>query len=221
MKSNSPISALSPVVALAFLAVAACGGQPESGATADEGTVSEQEAPDQAMAAADEPGAEAGTEEGEEHGREGEGGEDGGGAEHRAGREAGEHDEGGEHGEDRERGEHGEGGEHGDEEHGEEGEESGEYLSRAQSWDATRRGIWLRLAFDADRDAFVGTVENTTDAAACAVRVEVHLMNGPELGPTERRDLAPGESAAVELSAGGESFEEWTAHPEISACQAN
>ena len=76
----------------------------------------------------------------------------------------------------------------------------------------------LTLAFDGDRGAFVGTVENTTEATICAVRVEVHLAGGPELGPTERRDLGAGASMAIELPAGGESFESWTAHPESSAC---
>lgn len=140
------------------------------------------------------------------------------------GAEQGEHDERGERGESehREGGEHAAGGEHaeGDEhgEGGEEGEESGEYIGRAESWDATRRGIRLTLAFDEERDAFVGMVENTTEGTVCAVRVEVHLAGGPELGPTERQDLGAGESAAVELSAEGEDFESWTAHPETSAC---
>jgi len=213
---NSPSgSTVSALVAFALFAVAACGGEPESSSGESEGANTGQESAAQAMAA--EGGEHPAGVEGDEGGEAGEGGE---------GREAGEHDEGGEHGEEGEggehgegeRGEHAEGEEHGGEEHGEEGEESGEYLSRAQSWDATRRGIRLRLTFDAERDGFVGTVENTTDATVCAVRVEVHLRPGPELGPTDRKDLAPGESAAVELAAGGESFEEWTAHPEISAC---
>ena len=93
-------------------------------------------------------------------------------------------------------------------------------MDRGDEWDATRRGIRLRLAFDAERDAFTGTVENTTDGTVCAVRVEVHLAGGPELGPTERRDLGPGESAGVELPAQGEDFDGWTAHPETSACDA-
>jgi hypothetical protein len=64
----------------------------------------------------------------------------------------------------------------------------------------------------------VGTVENTTERALCAVRVEVHLAGGPELGPTERTDLAAGERLDVVLPNGGEAFETWTAHPEVSAC---
>ena len=117
-----------------------------------------------------------------------------------------------------EEGEHSEGGEHGEEGEGGEGEESGEYLGRDETWDATRRGARLTLSFDPARGVFAGTVENTTEATLCAVRIEVHLAGGPELGPTERTDLEAGQSVAVELSAGGESFESWTAHPEMSAC---
>ena len=122
-------------------------------------------------------------------------------------------------------GEHGEGegregeGEHGEEgEQGEEGEESGEYLEPTATWDATRRGARLILSFDAAQGAFVGTVENTTQQMLCAVRVEVHLSGGPELGPTPRTDIPPGQLSDVALSAEGESFDAWTAHPEVSAC---
>ncbi|MDE2719750.1 MBL fold metallo-hydrolase [Candidatus Palauibacter polyketidifaciens] len=140
------------------------------------------------------------------------------------GEEVGEHEEGGEH--DREgregRGEHdGESGEHGGEgghDEGDEGEESGEYIERDATWDATRRGARLILSYDPGRDAFVGTVENTTDETLCAVRVEVHLSSGTELGPTQRTNVDPGGTTEVELAAGGEAFERWTAHPEMSRC---
>ena len=112
----------------------------------------------------------------------------------------------------------GEGGEH---DEGGEGEESGEYIARDESWDATRRGMRLQLSFDPAEDAFTGTVENTTQETICAVRVEVHLSGSIELGPTERTDLAPGESVAIELPAEGSDFEVWTAHPEQSACSGD
>ena len=143
--------------------------------------------------------------EGEHSGSEGEG-------EHGGSEGEGEH--GGSGGE----GEHGESegeGEHGD---GEEGEESGEYIGREDTWDATRRGARLALSFDPASNAFVGTVENTTGQTLCAVRVEVHLSTGIELGPTERTDLPSGETTVVELSTEGEAFDTWTAHPEISPC---
>ncbi len=128
--------------------------------------------------------------------------------EHAEGREAGEHEgEGGEH--DGESGEHDEGGE---------GEESGVYIAADETWDAVRRGARLVLAYDAAADAFVGAVENTTGDTLCAVRVEVHLAGGTELGPTERTDVPAGETTQIRLPAEGHTFESWTAHPELSAC---
>ena len=125
---------------------------------------------------------------------------------------AGEHasSEGGnEHGEDGEGGEHGSGGER---------EESGEQIRAEDTWDATRNGARLVLSFDSASNAFVGTVENTTQQTLCAVRVEVHLSTGTELGPTERTDLPSGGTIGVELPTAGEVFDTWTAHPEISPC---
>jgi len=155
----------------------------------------------------------------DEDGEHEEGGEHDGEGEHDEGREGrGEHD-----GDGREaRGEHdGENGEHGGEgghDEGDEGEESGEYIERNETWDATRRGARLILSYDPAQDVFAGTVENTTDETLCAVRVEVHLSSGTELGPTQRTDLAPGASTTVELETAGEAFERWTAHPEMSRC---
>ena len=112
--------------------------------------------------------------------------------------------------------------EHGDAEegrgHDEEGEESGVYIGAEETWDVTRRGVRLVLSFDAASNAFVGTVENVTRQTLCAVRVEVHLSVGTELGPTERTDLRPGETTAVRLPTAGGTFDAWTAHPETSQC---
>ena len=196
---RSPAHAALPfVVTLALLAANGCGGQPESNLDESPDAAPAQETPSGDMAR------EAGNPAAEGTGEAGE---------HREGDEEGEHREGGEHEGDGEHGEHGEGGEH-----GEEGEESGEYIGRTQTWDATRRGMRLTLSFDEAQGAFTGTVENTTEATICNVRVEVHLSNGTELGPTAGQDLEPGESAATRLPSGGESFERWTAHPESSRC---
>ncbi len=114
--------------------------------------------------------------------------------------------------------EHGEGGERG--EHGSEGEgeESGEQIGREDTWDATRNGARLVLSFDPASNAFMGTVENTTRQTLCAVRVEVHLSTGTELGPTKRTDLPSGATTVVEVPTAGEVFDTWTAHPEVSPC---
>lgn len=190
--------ALACIVLLAALAASGCGGEPESSPDERPEAVSGQESPtaDMGLEAED-----ADAERAEEAGEHGEGGE------------GGEHDGDGEHEGDGEHGEHAEGGEH-----GEEGEESGEYVGRTQTWHATRRGMRLTLSFDETQSAFTGTVENTTRATICNVRVEVHLSDGPELGPTAGLDLQPGESAPARLPSGGASFERWTAHPEASRC---
>jgi hypothetical protein len=74
------------------------------------------------------------------------------------------------------------------------------------------------LRFNPASNAVEGTVENTTQNRLCAVRVEVHLSTGTELGPTPRVDLPAGEKMDVTLATEGEAFDSWTAHPEMSAC---
>jgi hypothetical protein len=140
------------------------------------------------------------------------------GGEHAEGgeaREGGEHNEGGEA---REGGEHNEGVEAGEGGHDEEGEESGVYIGAAETWDVLRNGAQLVLSFNSESNTFVGTVENTTEQQLCAIRVEVHLDSGTELGPTARVDLAAGQTTNVTLATEGEAFESFTAHPEMSPC---
>lgn len=154
-------------------------------------------------------------EEAGEHAIAESGGEHAEGAE-REGEHGGEAREGGEHSEGGEGGEHE--GEHGGEGHDEEGEESGVYIAKADTWDVTRRGARLILSFDSESGAFVGTVENTSPVRICAVRVEVHLDTGTELGPTDRVDLDPGATTSVALATAAEAFGSFTAHPEMSPC---
>ncbi|MHC4180320.1 MAG: FxLYD domain-containing protein [Planctomycetota bacterium] len=73
------------------------------------------------------------------------------------------------------------------------------------------------MAYDAKSNSFNGTVENTTDKTLKRVRVEVHLSNGKELGPTTPADLEPGEKRGVKLTATSEDFDGWTAHPEVGS----
>lgn len=105
------------------------------------------------------------------------------------------------------------------EEGGGEGEESAQQFTKDQVYDHVRNGVRLKLAYDATTNAFVGTVENTTDQTVSRVRVEVHLSNGIELGPTTPNDLAPGQKINVELSAAGQDFSKWSAHPEVGSSE--
>ncbi len=135
--------------------------------------------------------------------------------------EAGEHAGGAqssEHAGGSEAGEHGAGaaaGEGGGSGAGGHGEESGAQYAPDQTFDQTRAGARLILAYDAAAQAFTGTVENTTSAALSQVRVEVHLSNGVELGPTTPVDLAPGQVIDVTLPAPNQTFTAWNAHPEV------
>ena len=107
-----------------------------------------------------------------------------------------------------------ESGEHnGSSESSEEGEESGTQLTLSDTYDEVRAGARLVLSYDAD--AFTGTVENTTDATLKQVRVEVHLSNGTELGPTTPVDHTPGQVADITQPATAEQFTSWSAHPEV------
>jgi hypothetical protein len=122
----------------------------------------------------------------------------------------------GEHAGEGERGEHAEkvGGEHAGE-----GEEAGPQISKDGTHDEVRKGARLILSFDIESSSFIGTVENVTEKTLSRVRVEVHLSNGKELGPTKPIELAPGKKADVKLSAEGQSFTWWKAHAEVGASE--
>ena len=100
-----------------------------------------------------------------------------------------------------------------------EGEESGQQFAKNETYDHVRNGVRLKLVYDAKTNAFVGTVENTTNQTLSKVRVEVHLSNGIELGPTTLTDLAPDQTINVELSAAGQDFNKWSAHPEVGSSE--
>ena len=113
--------------------------------------------------------------------------------------------------------EHGRGGETGNESVGPGGEEGdfANMLALDESHDAVRSGARLILAYDAAINSFKGTVENTTGGVLDMVRVEVHLSNGVELGPTTPTNLGPGHVVDVNLPATEASFSGWTAHVEV------
>ena len=128
---------------------------------------------------------------------------------------SGEHGTGGEEG-----GDAGseEGGGAGSEEGGDAGSEEGGgagVLGLDETHDAVRSGARLILRYDAPSNSFKGTVENTTNGVLERVRVEVHLSNGTELGPTTPTDMAPGEVVSINLPAISASFTRWTAHAEV------
>ena len=88
-------------------------------------------------------------------------------------------------------------------------------LAPDETFDAVRGGARLVLNYDAGSNSFIGTVENTTNSVLTRVRIEVHLSNGTELGPTTPMDMAPGAVATVILPSTQEPFTGWIAHAEV------
>ena len=102
----------------------------------------------------------------------------------------------------------------------ESGASAGEEGSRAnlapdETFDAVRAGARLVLNYDTASNSFIGTVENTTNSVLTRVRIEVHLSNGTELGPTTPMDMAPGAVVTVVLPSTQEPFTGWIAHAEV------
>ena len=119
-------------------------------------------------------------------------------------------------------GEHGSGGESGGEGAGEGSGSGGEEASAAnlaldETFDQVRAGARLILIYDAPSNSFRGTVENTTNNVLSRVRIEVHLSNGTELGPTVPVDMAPGEVLAINMAATPEPFTGWIPHAEVGS----
>ncbi len=106
-----------------------------------------------------------------------------------------------------------------EEEHAGEGEEANPRIDKDGTHDEVRKGVRLILSFDNESSSFIGTVENVTEKTVSRVRVEVHLSNGTELGPTQPIDLAPGKKVDVGLSAEGQSFDWWKAHAETGVSE--
>ena len=90
-------------------------------------------------------------------------------------------------------------------------------LAPDETFDMVRSGARLILNYDAASNSFKGTVENTTNNVLTQVRIEVHLSNGTELGPTTPIDLAPGEVAPVDLPSTAAPFTGWTPHAEVGS----
>ena len=95
--------------------------------------------------------------------------------------------------------------------------ESGKRYSPTETAEETRNGVKLVISYNSTSEQFSGTITNTTDTTVTDVRVEIHLSNGTELGPTPRVDLAANESKPVTLDASGQSFTWYSVHVEVGS----
>ncbi len=146
--------------------------------------------------------------EGAGHDRDGEG----------HGKEVKGHDNDSRHKMSKERGEHleGERGEHNrDTGESREGEEDGTQFSLNDTYNVTKHGVQLILKYDRSSNAFKGYMLNTTVKNIERARVEVHLSNGTELGPTKAITLAPKMKQEVVLKATDKPFKSWSTHAEV------
>ena len=101
--------------------------------------------------------------------------------------------------------------------HVESSEESGTQFGMNHTYDVVRNGVRMILSFDAESSFFIGSVKNNTNETIRKVRVEVHLSNGVELGPTSPGDLPSGEMRIIKLPAVGQEFSTWSAHAETGS----
>ncbi len=94
-------------------------------------------------------------------------------------------------------------------------EESATQYDLTETYNEVRAGARLIVSYDAVNNSFMGTVENTTNSTLTQVRVEIHLSNGTELGPTPAADLAASARRDITLQATTTPFATWSAHPEV------
>ena len=106
--------------------------------------------------------------------------------------------------------------EHSRDEGGEgENEESGTTYALDETYNFTRKGTRLIINYNRDNNEFIGTVENITEMILESVRVEIHLSNGIEIGPTTPVDLKPGEKISLKMSGTKDPFNGWIPHAEV------
>lgn len=95
--------------------------------------------------------------------------------------------------------------------------ESGTRYDRLETATETRNGVNLVISYTSSAQRFDGTVTNTTGSTVTDVRVEIHLSNGNELGPSPRVDLTAGQVHNVTLDASGQDFNWYSVHVEIGS----
>ncbi len=93
-------------------------------------------------------------------------------------------------------------------------------LALNQIYDVTRNGARLVMRYDEANNRFMGKVVNMTNATLMRARVEIHLSNGVELGPTNPTDIPPGYQLSVMIPATAQAFDSWAPHAEFGLGEA-
>lgn len=95
------------------------------------------------------------------------------------------------------------------------GEEDGSRLRKTEVYNVTKRGVELVLKYNKRTNAFQGYMKNITRKVIKRARVEIHLSNGIELGPTKPVNLGTNERRSLSIKASHKAFKTWNAHAEI------
>lgn len=95
--------------------------------------------------------------------------------------------------------------------------ESGTRWNPGETATDSRRGVDLTISYNATTQQFDGSVTNTNGSAVTDVRVEIHLSNGTELGPTPRVGIGANETKSVTLDASGHNFSWYSVHVELGS----
>ncbi|MCL3782677.1 hypothetical protein EMN47_20010 [Prolixibacteraceae bacterium JC049] len=97
------------------------------------------------------------------------------------------------------------------------GEEDGTQFTQQQTYNVIKKGVRLILKYNKSQETFIGIMENVSKKKVKRARVEVHLSNGVELGPSKPKDLKVGEKIKVTLKAKGQVFKTWSTHAEVGS----
>lgn len=95
------------------------------------------------------------------------------------------------------------------------GEEDATQLGKYETYNVVKRGVRLVLKYNKRTNSFEGTMRNTTNRTIQKARVEVHLSNGTELGPTVPVNLKRNSTKRVVLKATKKGFKTWSTHAEV------
>ena len=87
-------------------------------------------------------------------------------------------------------------------------------------YDVTRNGARLVMRYDEANNRFIGKVVNKTNGTLTRARIEIHLSNGVELGPTTPTDLPAGYLLSVSIPATDQTFDSWAPHVEFGMGEA-
>ena len=73
-------------------------------------------------------------------------------------------------------------------------------------------GVHLQMKYNAETDAFEGTVRNATMLPIDSIQITLKLSSGTVLGPTDPIDLKPARPYSISIPAEGAKFDTWSAH---------